>query len=102
MVWPDQTVKVKGEREKMGEILFSSQISTYSEMGLPLTDLAEAFPSHIKSCMGRAERGVHAMHLYITLLIQMLFQQLSPVHFSPGCVNTTFLVRVNGPWHKIS
>lgn len=45
-------------------MLFFWQISTYSEMGLPLTDLAEAVPSHIKSCMGRAERGVHAMHLY--------------------------------------
>lgn len=104
LLLPEQTVKGKGQREKVGgNMLFAWQISTYSEMRLPLTDLAEVVPSYIKSCMGRAETGVHTLHLYTQVhLIQVLLQQPGPVHFSPGCVNTTFSVRVNCPWHKIT
>lgn len=63
--------------------MFSWQISTYSEMRLPLTDLVEAVPSHIKSCMGRAERGVHAMHLYTHSAHSGALPAVGPCAFQP-------------------
>lgn len=45
LLLPEQTVKGKGEREKVGEnVSFYCQISSYSEMGLLLIDLAEVVP----------------------------------------------------------